>query len=395
MRADIFRRLRHGALLVLGVLPALALAHGGEHAEPAAPQAAPMKGGAIQLPKETQFLLGVRTEPVEKRELETRVTVPGRVLPRTDRYARLHAPVTGRLMMAHGALPLVGARVKKGQVLATVQQSLSASEASGLATGRIQAEAEVGRAQAALAQARRDLERVTSLSGVVAQKEVQQAELAVKVAEEEATRALRSRELYAGAGQAGGASLARFDIVSPLDGVLVEAQATVGEQVEPSKVLFSVLDARVVWVEANVFPADVARVEEAKEALVKVETHPGQWFPARLFNLGQVVDESTRTVKALFEVDNPEGKLRPGTFAEVAIGAGGPSQVLAVPDAAVVEVEGRRRVYVKRGPEAFEARDVVLGARDGGYHAVRDGLREGERVVTRGTYQLRSAAGGR
>jgi multidrug efflux pump subunit AcrA (membrane-fusion protein) len=69
--------------------------------------------------------------------------------------------------------------------------------------------------------------------------------------------------------------------------------------------------------------------------------------------------------------------------------------VLAIPDAAVVEVEGRRRVYVKQGPEEFVARDVVLGARDGEYHAVREGLKEGERVVTRGTYQLRSAAGGR
>jgi cobalt-zinc-cadmium efflux system membrane fusion protein len=177
--------------------------------------------------------------------------------------------------------------------------------------------------------------------------------------------------------------------------VLVEAHATVGEQVDPSKALFSVLDAEVVWVEASVFPEDVSRIEEAKEALVKVETHPGRWFPAKLFNLGQVVDESTRTVKALFEVRNEDGRLRPGTFAEVAIGAGGPQQVLAIPDAAVVEVEGRRRVYVKQGPEEFVARDVVLGARDGEYHAVREGLKEGERVVTRGTYQLRSAAGGR
>jgi cobalt-zinc-cadmium efflux system membrane fusion protein len=183
-------------------------------------------------------------------------------------------------------------------------------------------------------------------------------------------------------------------LVSPLDGVLVEANATLGEQVEPSKVLFTVLDPQVVWVEANVFPEDVPRVEEAREALVKVEGYPDRWFPAKLFNLGQVVDESTRTVKAIFELKNDDRRLRPGTFAEVAIGSGGEQESLAVPDAAVVEVEGRKRVYIKVAPEEFVARDVALGARDGEYHAVHQGLKEGERVVTRGTYQLRSAAGG-
>jgi cobalt-zinc-cadmium efflux system membrane fusion protein len=381
--------------LLLLLLPVATLAHEGEDHGPPQQQAPAARGGTIHFPKESQFLLGVRTEPVAHRKLETRVTVPGRVIPRTDRYARLYAPVSGRLVASGGPVPLVGTRVKKGQVLGVVQQSLSASEASGLATGRIQAEAEVGRTQASLEQARRDLERVRSLQGVVAEKEVQQAQLAVTVAEQEHTRALRERELYTGAGTGGGGKLAQFPLVAPLDGVLVEAHATVGEQVDPAKVLFTVLDPAVVWVEASVFPEDVARVEEAKEALVKVETHPGQWFTGKLFNLGQVVDESTRTVKALFEVGNADGRLRPGTFAEVAIGAGGPREVLAIPDAAVVEQEGRKRVYVKQGPEEFVARDVLLGARDGEYHAVREGLREGERVVTRGTYQLRSAAGGR
>jgi cobalt-zinc-cadmium efflux system membrane fusion protein len=388
-----------GKLLLSGLIllaPMAAFAHGGEdHGEAPKQAAFAAPAGVILLPKESQFLLGVRTEPVSRRKLEMRTAVPGRVIPRTDRHAQIFAPVAGRVLSQGGQLPLVGTRVKKGQVLAVLQQSLSASEASGLATGRIQAEAAVGQAQAELEQARRDHERVKSLTGVVAQKEVQQAEVAVQVAEQEYTRAVRERELYAGAGQGGtGGKLSQFPLASPIDGVLVEANATLGEQVEPSKVLFTVLDSQVVWVEANVFPDDIPRIEEAREALVKVEGYADRWFPAKLFNLGQVVDESTRTVKVIFEVQNDDGRLRPGTFAEVAIGSGGEQESLAVPDAAVVEVEGRKRVYVHVSPEEFVARDVALGARDGEYHAVRQGLKEGERVVTRGTYQLRSAAGG-
>ncbi|MDY7229853.1 efflux RND transporter periplasmic adaptor subunit [Hyalangium rubrum] len=388
------RKLLLSALILLA--PVAAFAHGGEdHGEGPKQAASAAPAGVILLPKESQFLLGVRTEPVSRRKLEMRTTVPGKVIPRTDRHAQIFAPVAGRVLSQGSQIPLVGTRVKKGQVLAVLQQSLSASEASGLATGRIQAEAAVGQAQAALEQARRDLDRVKSLAGVVAQKEVQQAEFAVQVAEQEHTRAVRERELYAGAGQGGtGGKLSQFPLVSPLDGVLVEANATLGEQVEPSKVLFTVLDPQVVWVEANVFPDDIPRIEEAREALVKVEGYADRWFPAKLFNLGQVVEESTRTVKVIFEVQNDDGRLRPGTFAEVAIGSGGEQESLAVPDAAVVEVEGRKRVYVHVGPEEFVARDVALGARDGEYHVVRQGLKEGERVVTRGTYQLRSAAGG-
>jgi membrane fusion protein, heavy metal efflux system len=384
------------AALALLFTPALALAHNGEvHVDEQAPKAQATAGGAVLVPKESQFLLGIRTAVAAPRRMETRVTVPGRVVPRTDRQAQVAAPVAGRVLAPPGGtLPLVGARVKKGQVLAVVQQSLNASETSELGTGRIAAEAQVAQAEATLQQAQRDLARVRSLEGVVAQKEIEQAQTALRVAEEEAARARRARALYGAGGTQGGGRLAQFPLVAPLDGVLAEARATVGEQVDPSRVLFTVLDPSVVWVQANVFPQDLARLEAAKEALVRVEGYPERHFPAALFHLGQVVDESTRTVRAIFELKNPEGRLRPGMFAEVAIGAGGAQEVLAVPDAAVVEVEGRKRVYVHTGPEQFVAREVALGQRDGAFLQVREGLKAGERVVTEGVYQVRSAAGG-
>ncbi|MFZ5469575.1 MAG: efflux RND transporter periplasmic adaptor subunit [Myxococcota bacterium] len=383
-------------LVVLAGAPAVVFAHGGEdHGDKPKAQPAPAVGDAIHFPKEAQFLLGVRTEPVAVRQIETRLVVPGKVVPRTDKHAQVFPPVAGRVLAPNSRLPLVGERVKRGQLLAILEQSLSAPESTQLVTERIKAETTVSQAKAALEQARRDLERVKSLAGVVAEKEVQKAELAVKVAEQELERAVQERNLYTGAGPGTGGRLTQFRLVAPLDGVLVEAHATVGEQVDPSRVLFTVLDASVVWVEANVFADDVAQVERAAEALIHVEAYPDQYFPARLFNLSQLVDESTRTVKAIFEVPNGDRKLRPGMFAEVAIGAGAREETLAVPDAAIVQLEGRKVVYVHTAPEEFVARDVSLGAKDGAYHALKQGLEEGARVVTVGTFHLRSAGGGR
>ncbi|WP_224243065.1 efflux RND transporter periplasmic adaptor subunit [Hyalangium gracile] len=383
---------RRGMVAAVLLVAAVAWGHGGEeHGE--APTRPAVTGPGFSVAKETQFLLEIRTERARVRSLEARLVAPGKVIPRTDRYAQVASPVPGIVMASGSAVPLVGQKVKKGQVLATIQQSLSASEATGLSTNLIQAEAEASRAQAALEQARKDLARLESLQGVVAEKEVQQATLAVRTAEQELNRARSSREVLSGARQ--GQGTARFTLTAPIDGVLVEARATVGEQVEPSRPLFTVLDAAVVWVEARVYENDVARVEAATGALVHSEAYEDQHFPARLYHVGQVVDEGTRSVRVLFELDNRAGRLRPGMFVDVAIGAGGAQQVLAVPEAAVVEEEGRAFVFLHTAPESFERREVVLGVRDGVWRAVRQGVKEGERVVVKGVATLQATRGGR
>ncbi|NTX06155.1 efflux RND transporter periplasmic adaptor subunit [Myxococcus sp. CA040A] len=380
--------------LTLLLTSPLVLAHAGEqHGKPAAAQQPIVAGTAFTVPKETQFLLEVRTQRAAVRSLESRLVTPGKVVPRTDRFAQVSAPVSGRVLAANGTVPLVGQRVKRGEVLALVQQSLSTSESTGLSTSHFQAEAEAVRAQAALEQARRDLTRLESLQGVVAEKEVQQARLAVNTAEQEWSRAKSARDVLAGARQ--GQGTARFSLVSPIDGVLVEARASVGEQVDPSRALFAVLDSSVLWVEARVFEGDVARAEGTTGALVTTPAYAGQHFPARPYHVGQMVDESTRSVRVLFEVDNRDGRLRPGMFVDVALGEGGQKDALAVPKDAVVEEEGRTFVFVHTAPEAFELRPVVLGGSDGAWRAVLKGLQAGERVVVTGVAALRLARGGR
>lgn len=383
-------------LLSLGLLLATpnARAHEGEaSATTKSSPAALAPGVAFPVPKETQFLLGVLTKPAVMRPMESRLIAPGKVIPRTDRYAQVSSPVVGRLLAAGATVPLVGQRVKRGEVLALVQQSLSTSEATGLSTGVIQAEAETARAQAALEQARRDLARLESLQGVVAEKEVQQAALAVRTAEQELARARSAKDVLSGARQ--GQGLSRHTLTAPIDGVLVEARATVGEQVDPSRPLFAVLDAAVVWVEARVYEGDVARVEDTTGALVSAPAYEGKHFPAKVYNVGQLVDESTRSVRVLFEVDNREGRLRPGMFVDVAIGDGGRQDLLSVPEEAVLEDEGRAFVFVHTAPEAFELRSVVLGGKDGAWRAVKQGLKAGERVVVAGAPALRLGRGGR
>ncbi len=392
------RRRRPGAapatalLLAVALLSGDARAHGGEdHGDQPKPAAAPAPGGAITLAKESQFLLGVLTELAAERDLRDRIVALGQVMPRSDRHAELFASQPGRVLPGpSGRFPYIGERVKKGQTLAVVEASLSATDIAQLGSQRIQAEVRVAQAEAELRQAERNLKRVRSLEGVVATREIQEAEVALEVAHGAHQQAQRERELLSPAGRGGG--LSRFPLISPLDGVVGDTDVSPGEQVDTSRRLFVVFDPAVVWVEAKVYEADLGRVEKSADARITVEPYPGEYFTGRLFALAPQVDPATRTTKVVFEVPNPDGRLRPGMFADVQIAAGQARRALTVPDAALVNMDGKQVVFVHTGPEEFMAREVALGSRDGAYWAVRVGVSAGERVVTQGVHQLRSAA---
>lgn len=376
---------------VFALLAADARAHGGEvHAGEGAPPAA-TAGPGIPFPKESQFLLDVRTAVVGLTPLETRSLAPGRVLPRLNGSAEIRAPFAGRLD-ASTRLPMPGERVRKGQVLGIFEQNVGGTEQLSLAAERVRLQAELAQAEADVAQVRATVSRLEKLAGVVAEKEVVAARSELTKATQRESGARRGLSLLGS--RRSGRGFVRQRFVAPISGVVAEVAVTLGQQVDAQGLLFTVVDPSVVWVEASIFPADLERAAGARSATVRVDAFPDRTFIGRVVSLGSTVDSHTQAVRALFEVANPEALLRPGMFADVALGSGKVREALAVPDDAVVESEGRRFVYVKKGPESFESREVVLGARDGAVWEVRKGLAPGERVVVRGTYQLRSAKGG-
>ena len=92
----------------------------------------------------------------------------------------------------------------------------------------------------------------------------------------------------------------------------------------------------------------------------------------------------------IYEMKNPAGRLKDGMFVEITIDTSGDRQVLAVPKQAVVNEQGQTFVFVFDGGETFEKRPVALGSEGADYYEIIAGLKEGERVVVEGIYQLRS-----
>jgi cobalt-zinc-cadmium efflux system membrane fusion protein len=144
-----------------------------------------------------------------------------------------------------------------------------------------------------------------------------------------------------------------------------------------------------VWVEAPIFEKDLGQLTKQVAAVFSTAAFPDETFRGRLVDIGAVVDEQTRTAKALFEVNNAAGKLRLGMQANLRLAAGARQNVLLVPKEAVLDNEGKKIVYVLRTGEEFERREVVIGDEYEGKVAILSGVMPGERVVTQGAYQLK------
>jgi RND family efflux transporter MFP subunit len=184
---------------------------------------------------------------------------------------------------------------------------------------------------------------------------------------------------------------------STVTGTLGAIGATPGTFVEQGRELFHVVDLDRLWLEVQVPEADVGRIGKPTGAWFEVEgfEQPFEVAPergGRVIGFGGVIDPQTRTAQLVFELPNAERDLRVGMFARVHVLTGAPVKALAVPASAIVDDGSEPVVFVEISGERFERRPVQLGLRDRGRVQVLAGLAPGERVVSRGAYQVRLAA---
>jgi RND family efflux transporter MFP subunit len=154
-----------------------------------------------------------------------------------------------------------------------------------------------------------------------------------------------------------------------------------------------VVNAERLWLEAQVYEPDVARVQRSPGASFTVAGFDKPFTvdekSGRRVAVGAVVDRATRTVPIIFELPNPEGVLKPGMFAKVTLFTGETVSGVAIPESALVDDNGKPTVFVQAGGESFYKRTVRTGVRSGGMVQVLDGVKEGERVVSLGAFELK------
>lgn len=375
----------------LGTIKVYADEHAAEHAEIAdGPE-------GVSFLKEQQWKILSKTEPVTKRHLVERLRVAARVRSKPGLSANITAPVSGQLVAAsEQTLPQPGQRVEAGQLLALLKPNFSEAGAKVA-----QAQAEFATAKAGLDQAEAAHDRTKKLAAEQAKspRELQEVELAFESGK---ARYSAAAGFLATFKQAGGVSSPDapllMELRAPIAGVLNSVAAGPGEVVAANQPVFTVLNPETVWIQASIPESGVARLSNAQDAAVEMPGEPGRFTPitgdgrGQLLSLGLEVDAVTRTVPLIYETANREGQFRVGQNVTLHVETARVDETVAVPKSALVEEGDQLVAFVQVSGETFEKREIKAGIRDTGFVQVLDGIKEGERVVTKGAY---ADAGGR
>ena len=356
-------------------------------------QSAPAAGSALPLPPQDEVWLTprqlrdakVEVEPIALRRVDNEIVASGRVAFDDRRVAHLASPVTGRI---HRILADPGTRVKKGAPLATIE-----SPDVGIAS------ADLGKANADLVAAEHDLDRQQELFAAHAgsERDYETAQDNHGKATAEMERSRQKARLFGGT--AGEAVTQEFTLRAPIDGEVIARNVSPGAEVQgqygggTAVEIFTIGELDRVWVFADIFEADLARVQRGATVRLKAIAYPSEIFTGTVDWIAGALDPITRTARIRCSIPNSNRELKPEMYATVSVAVDGDS-VPALPRTAVLRIADQTAVFVETGatPDGrlrFVRRIVTLNEDLGtDYLPIVRGLAPGDRIVTSGASVL-------
>jgi membrane fusion protein, heavy metal efflux system len=420
--------------------PALVLAHAGHGNEFKGSSTTQTLG--VSVDQEVAKRMGIKAEPVKRQILKLAIKTTGQIETLPSQKAKVTTPLKGTIL---ALLVEPNQKIEAGQPVAVLSSPELAglqvdaiakqSEADGnamsaianlqlaeqnLARQKSLVEADIQQAQTELNldKERYDRDRELLTQGAITKRQVQESEskyvsakaalakassrLPLLEAEAQMSRAAadvqvaRSRISLSGAAyearrnQLG--AIANPDgtvtVVSPIAGIVSDREATLGESVEESgKPIMTIVNDRQVMASANIYEKDLSQVRIGQAVQIKV-SGDNTSFAGKVTAIGATVDSTTRVVPVKAEINNAQGKLKVGMFADLEIISDRASQpVIAVPIASVVESNGKQVVFVQNGTQ-YQPVEVKLGRTSGDLVEIQDGLFEGDLVVTQRANQI-------
>ncbi len=329
----------------------------------------------VTLSAEAMERAGITLGSVSRVSIGGGTTIPAEI--QADPSSSAHVAALGASRITAVSVQ-VGDEVRVGQRLAVLASADVGASRGALAEARVRRDA---------ARAARDRQAQLVGAGIGARRSLVEAEASLAAVEAE-MRGIGESLRVAGGG-AGGASV---EVTAPVAGVIVARHATVGEVAEPGEALFIITDPSRLWVVGHVPELDLSIAREGATGTLSVAAFPGHRWSGHVDFVEPALDETTRTLRIRFVLDQPEVTLRAGLFGQLALAGeeAGPTG-LVVATSALARVEGEDVVFVPADEErTFRPVPVRLGRRDGDVVEVVEGLDEGAPIVTAGAFTLRS-----
>jgi RND family efflux transporter MFP subunit len=187
-----------------------------------------------------------------------------------------------------------------------------------------------------------------------------------------------------------------FHLRAGRSGVLSDVHLRYGQRIATGEHLWSIIDPSVIWLEAQVPASEAAHITEIHDAYFTLSSQDSVFrvsdMNGKLISASTLLDPVTRRLPVIFEMDNQDGLLKPGSFAQVHLKTRASHEALAIPETSVLIEDGTAIVYVRATEEMFEKRIVQTGIKDEGFIEIRSGLNDGEYVVSKEAYKVRLAS---
>jgi membrane fusion protein, heavy metal efflux system len=357
----------------------------------------PQSRDMVNISTEDQRRVGIQVQPVVAQQVPRALSVTGQVEMDEQQTSHVGTIADGRITTVN-VLP--GAVVRRGQILGDLHSHMVHETVGAL----VQAYAAVDRQRGAVAFASQAQERYHHLYSIQAssleesQRSDQDLLQAQKLLVDAEANVRMEREHLSELLQVSPESLTPntlydkelIPIRSPIDGVVIARNVTVGQVVATGFEAFVVSNLNTVWVTASVNEKDLPLVHNGVPAEVVSQGYPDQVFRGHVEMIGDLLDPQTRTVPVRVVVPNPGTRLRPGMFASAHIAESQTSVAIFVPEDALQDINGMKVIFTTTDGTTFKAKTVNVGTRSQGKTEIIDGLNIDDHIVVRGAFIVKS-----
>lgn len=330
------------------------------------------KGGMsdeFEIEKESQFLFNVLTSKPTFSEYTSQLKLNGVVKPATNGFAQIVSPHNGKIIALNIS---IGQHVRKGQLLATIEQTQSSAEQISLGTNKTNA---IGEYESA----KKEYDRLLTLKDIVSQKDLQNAEIRYQ-------NAVANKKSYE---QLSSNLSLTYALNSPINGVVDNFNLTVGQQVEQSETMMNVYNIKSLNVEVTLFASDVAKISDNAIFSIMSSDDADVTVPAKLISVNKSFNPINQSSTLVLKIETNSTFL-PGQAVHVHMLKKSLAPVMVIPGSAISVVNGKTAVFVHHQPEEFKIIYVEAGNENMNGTEILKGLTENERVIVNGTYEVKS-----
>ena len=373
MHSDIRKKLTYCLLLSIALLTACSESTDKKPAVLATPRIP----GMVQLASDSPKKAYIKTTKLNLTQHPLMEPLTGKITYNENVTSRISSPVAGRVVSS--PLPL-GSIIETGANLLELDSPDVAN-----------AESDFAKAQADLILAKKNHIRQQELFAgkATSQKELERSQDDFNAANSEVERAKdRLKNLHIDANQNDG----RFKLRSPISGIIVEKDVTLGFEVRPDREtpLFVVSDTKKLTLQLAIFEVNLSKIKVGQALSISVPAYPNKSFPATVKYIGQILDEKTRSIQVRCDLPNSEGLLLPGMYATINVNSDPTDKAIVIPLTAVFTEGDSDYVFIALDENNYQQREVDINLRLKDKAIVSQGLQENELLVSEGALTLRS-----